>query len=121
MQFTEYIAVHTLLLHLYTIAYVSYTAILKLDAAYNNPVMNVFVYLMSGITEAKSARNESYSPCKPLQLCTNNELYIFCPLDMDYCMEIQYITLYSQNFYGVCLKLYDGHGQTKFLLQCFDL
>ena len=121
MRFTEYIPIRTLLLHLYIIAYVSYTAILKLDAAYNNPVMNVFVYLMSGITEDKSEKNEPYSSCKQIQLCTHHDLYVFCPLDIDYCMEIQYITVYSQNFYGVCLKLYDDHGQTKFLLQCFDL
>ena len=45
------------------IAYVSYAAILKVDATYNNPVMNVFVYLVSHVAEAKSAREES-SSCK---------------------------------------------------------
>ena len=45
------------------IAYVSYTAILKVDATYNNPVMNVFIYLVSHVAEAKSARKEPCS-CK---------------------------------------------------------
>ena len=41
----------------------SYTAILKVDATYNNPVMNVFIYLVSHVAEAKSARKEPCS-CK---------------------------------------------------------
>ena len=45
------------------IAYVSYMAILKVDATYNNPVMNVFIYLVSHVAEAKSARREPCS-CK---------------------------------------------------------
>ena len=103
VQFTEYVAILTSSFHLYTIAYVSYTAILKLDATYNNPVMNVFVYLMSGITEAKPARNESYSSCKQLQLCTHDDLYVFCPLDMDYCMEIPYSLKFSRTkIFVVC-------------------
>ena len=45
------------------IAYVSYTSILKVDATYNNPAMNVFIYLVSHVAEAKSARKEPCS-CK---------------------------------------------------------
>ena len=42
-------------------AYVSYTAILKVDATYNNPVMNVFIYLVSHVDDA---RKEPCSSCK---------------------------------------------------------
>lgn len=35
------------------IAYGSYAAVLKLDATYNNPVMNVFVYLVSQVNEGR--------------------------------------------------------------------
>ena len=43
------------------IAYASYAAILKVDATYNNPVMNVFIYLMSNVNET---RREPHSSSK---------------------------------------------------------
>lgn len=53
---------------IHNVAYVSYTAILKMDATYNNPVMNVFVYLMTQLAEAKSTRNELYTSCKHIHI-----------------------------------------------------
>ena len=49
------------------IAYASYTALLKVDATHNNPVMNAFICLLSHVAEVKAqsnARNELHSSCK---------------------------------------------------------
>jgi len=60
-----YMAFH----YLIPIGYASYLSYVQVEAAYTNPVMNVFVNLMMAEIEGKSCRKSFQSSCK----------FILCP------------------------------------------
>lgn len=61
VQYDKAVAKINVLMFAHFAGYIAYLSAVRVDADYNNPVMNVFVYLLS---EARKTKKKSHSMCE---------------------------------------------------------